>query len=236
MAIIEHFRKIKVLYIVIACGILASIPSVYFFTKYREAQQRLTNPQYAVAAEVKDIVARVSKLMVLPADEEPTLASITDKDKLRSQPFFMNAVNGDKVLLYMKAKKAILYRPSENKIIEVSPMTITSNATASGELTPTGQPTASRFILWNGTTKIGVATRYEVELKNKFPKATVVDVDNAKLKDYTQSFLISLTKAKEQEALTIAQTLGLPVKPMPSGEATPAASADFLIILGTDKK
>lgn len=51
-------------------------------------------------------------------DETPTIATVSDITKLQGQPFFAKAQNGDKVYVYSNAKKAILYRPSENKIIE----------------------------------------------------------------------------------------------------------------------
>ncbi|PIR80160.1 MAG: hypothetical protein COU25_01495, partial [Candidatus Levybacteria bacterium CG10_big_fil_rev_8_21_14_0_10_35_13] len=69
----------------------------------------------------------------------PTIATITDKSQLSTQPFFNNAVDGDKVLVYANAKKAILYRPSTDKIIEVAPVNITSPSVSP---TPTATPSA----------------------------------------------------------------------------------------------
>jgi len=77
-----------------------------------------------VQAEVDVLVAEVDRLIALPTDEKPTVATITDVDKLKDQNFFKNAVNGDKVLIYTNARKAILYRPSENRIIEVGAVNI----------------------------------------------------------------------------------------------------------------
>ena len=62
--------------------------------------------------------------MVLPKDETPTLATVSDPEKLKDQRFFVNAVKGDKVLVYSLAKKAILYSPSLDKIIEVAPVNV----------------------------------------------------------------------------------------------------------------
>lgn len=68
----------------------------------------------------KDIIESVGKLMVLPT-EEPTIATVSDPESLKGQPFFMNAKIGDKVLIYSTAGKAIIYRPSINKVIEIAP-------------------------------------------------------------------------------------------------------------------
>ena len=72
----------------------------------------------------ESIVARVGKLILLPIDEEATIATVSDLQKLRDQLFFKNAKNGDVVLMYAKAKRAILFNPDLNKIIEVAPITV----------------------------------------------------------------------------------------------------------------
>jgi S1-C subfamily serine protease len=69
------------------------------------------------------LLKKVGKLYNLP-DEIPTVAVITDITLLGDQEFFDNGKNGDKVLIYSTAELAVLYRPSENKIIDVQPITI----------------------------------------------------------------------------------------------------------------
>ncbi len=82
----------------------------------------------AAQAEVDSLVAQVGKLIALPTDEKPTVATVTDATKVKDQPFFVNAKNEDKVLIYQKAQKAILFRPSENRIIEVGAVNINNQA------------------------------------------------------------------------------------------------------------
>lgn len=69
------------------------------------------------------VLEAVGKLVSLPQDEEPTVATITDLAPLEGQQFFKDAHIGDKVIVYKKAGKAILYRPSQNKIITAAPLT-----------------------------------------------------------------------------------------------------------------
>lgn len=90
-----------------------------------------TNKQSGVPSDDADaIVAAVGRIMLLPAGERPTLARVTNLDNLRGESFFDNAAIGDVVLMYKGALKAILYRPSENKIIEVAPISTSSPSTA----------------------------------------------------------------------------------------------------------
>ncbi|HVZ24207.1 MAG TPA: hypothetical protein VG871_24210 [Vicinamibacterales bacterium] len=85
-----------------------------------------TAEEQAAAREVQDIVARVGRLIELPEGETPTVATVTDPDKLADQPFFANAKKGDDVLLYTKAKKAYLYDPAADKLVDVAPITDTA--------------------------------------------------------------------------------------------------------------
>lgn len=89
----------------------------------------LSKGQVQAQAEVDALVAEVGELLALPSDEKPTVATITDVEKLREQAFFKNAANGDKVLIYTNAKKAILYRPSEKKVLEVGAVNIRQQET-----------------------------------------------------------------------------------------------------------
>lgn len=88
------------------------------------------NPQKAVQQQTNELINAVGKLINLPKGETPTVAAVTDAAQAKKQSaFFNDAQNGDKVLLYVKAGEAILYRPSTNKIILVAPLTFTNNST-----------------------------------------------------------------------------------------------------------
>ncbi|MFH1769342.1 MAG: hypothetical protein ABH833_01600 [Parcubacteria group bacterium] len=84
--------------------------------------------QTAADSEIAEILSKLSQLILLPEGEDPTMATVSDVEKLKDQPFFANAKNGDKILIYEKARKAILYDPVSNKIIEVAPISMDQNS------------------------------------------------------------------------------------------------------------
>lgn len=110
--------------------IIAVIPTIYFYTQNKNTTNKLNDLQNKsqTSATLDEVVKQVGKLVILPSGEQPTLATISDASKLQSQPFFANAANGDKVLVYNKAGKAILYRPSLNKIVEMAPLNPTNQS------------------------------------------------------------------------------------------------------------
>jgi len=76
-------------------------------------------------AQVKELIAKVSKLIILPTGEEPVVATINDAAALvKDQIFYKGAKNGDVVLVYQKASKAIVYSPERNIIVNVGPVVL----------------------------------------------------------------------------------------------------------------
>lgn len=70
-----------------------------------------------------DIVKAVANLIQMP-DETPSLATVSDLAPLGDQEFFASAQVGDVLLLFPQSRRAMLYRPSENKLIQVAPLTL----------------------------------------------------------------------------------------------------------------
>lgn len=109
--------------------VLLAILAVFFGFQYKQSQDdvaRLSNPEESAQAEIAEITEHISEIVTLP-DETPSLATVNDPGKLRDQTFFLQAAKGDKVLIYTEAKRAVLYRPSTEKVVEVSSVTITRN-------------------------------------------------------------------------------------------------------------
>ncbi len=114
----KNRKKIFVILAAFLTTLLISISFYYF----------LRNP----GANNVDAVERlVGRHYVLP-NEEPALATVEDKTKLNSD-FLRSAENGDKLLIYQKSKKVILYRPGIDRIIEVGPISIADTTGTSGQ-------------------------------------------------------------------------------------------------------
>ena len=117
LGVVKKWVNLVLVVVVIGAGSLA----YYFYNNYQDLK---ANPQKVAQQETKDLVAAVSKLMILPEGEDPTIATVADPEKLKDQAFFAKAQKGDKVLIYANAKKAVLYNPESNKIVEVAPLNI----------------------------------------------------------------------------------------------------------------
>jgi len=222
-------KNIQILAGLLMLGI-ASIPSLYFYNKYKAAQRLLQDSTQILQEEARLLQENVGKLILLPEGEEPTIMTVTDKEKLSGQEFFAHAKNGDKVLVYATAKKAFLYDPNANMVLEVGPLLDT---------TPTPGPDSSaeedklRVVIYNGTQETGVTTRIGRDLETKLPIISIVNNDFAEKRDYAQSTVIGLTDVGKQNVQNIALELNAGISSLPDGEISPS-NADILVIIGED--
>ncbi len=207
--------------------VLTAAVGGYLFYNYQSSQREISklkeNPQTVARQETDEVTAKVGALMDLPKNEQPTLATVTDINKLKNQQFFAEAQNGDKVLIYAQSSKAILYRPQTNKIIEVASVNLGQNQTPS--TTP-----KLRVALYNGSNVNGATAIAEKTITEKVANIEVVDKENAKNKSYAKTVVVDVSGNQQQAAQQLSQVLGASVGPMPTGEAKPQ-DADLLVIL-----
>lgn len=214
---------------IILIALVAAAGGGYYFMQYQKTQQLLKNPTLAAQVEVQQVLGAASQLMDLPKDEQPTVATVSDVKKLKDQPFFAKARNGDKVLIYTKAKEAILYDPAANKIVEVAPVNI---GAPSGAPTPT--PQIIKVAIYNGTAVTGLSTTTEKDLKDKINNIDVVSKGNAG-SQYVTTLVVDLTGGHQTTAASqLAALLHGTTGNLPAGELKPV-NADILIILGSSK-
>jgi uncharacterized protein YoxC len=194
---------ISVVLVVIALALAAL--TFYFFRQYQNIKK---NPNQVAQAEIDAVVANVSKIIDLPKDETPTLATVQDKDKLKDQPFFAQAQNGDKILIYTKSKKAIIYRPKDNILVNVGPIVIDPKTLpqlaivdAGGDVNNAVKKLSDKF-----TDNVAIASSTSAKNKNNVKQTVVLDI----------------TGKSGDLANQIAQELGGTVSnTYPAGEAVP---------------
>jgi hypothetical protein len=142
-----RFKKQWSLWLVVLILFIAAAgTAAYYIKRYHDSQQqvqKLSNPDTVAQLQNQQLISKVGSLTVLPSSETPTIATVTDITKLQGQQFFANAQNGDKVLIYTQAKKAYLYRPSANKIINIAPVNLGSGTSSTSGTTSTKNSSTS---------------------------------------------------------------------------------------------
>lgn len=185
----------------------------FYFKKYRDLKNNPVSADKAAQSEIDRTVSAVGKLYNLPKDEKPQVATVKDKDKLKDQAFFDKAENNDITLIYSTAKLAILYRPSTNKIVNVSSVSI--------------QNTPVVRVIGVEVDRLAVKKTLTESFKTD---VSVKDDTNAKA-SYTGVTVIDLTGKNTEVAKKLAAGLKGTVATLPAGEDKPTG-IDILIIAG----
>jgi len=77
--------------------------------------------------QVDTLVEKVGKLIVLP-NETPLVATVEDAAQLRAeQAFYKDVQNGDKLIIFPQAAKAIIYNEEANQIVNAGPIFVNND-------------------------------------------------------------------------------------------------------------
>jgi flagellar basal body-associated protein FliL len=215
--------------------LLAALGGLGFL--YMKEKNKEDSPTQEASEEAQQILEDVGKLILLPEDEEPTIATIKDIEALKAEnaEFYKNAQNGDKILIY--TQRAIIYDSDENRIINVAPIIRQPTPEAvepDTESTTTDEETPLTIELRNGSTTGGVTNTYEEQINNNLGEDySVTEKGNATMGGvYTGVVIYDLTGgAKSTLVQALADELGAIVETeFPSGERD--GSADVVVIIG----
>ena len=110
-------------FIVLAIVLASAYATYNAIITYPETFGLIKGPSI-IKKEEKALIAEISRTLNLPRDEEPTIATVSEPEKLKEQSFFKDSQTGDRVIIYQNSKKVILYRPSEKRVIEVGVVNI----------------------------------------------------------------------------------------------------------------
>ncbi len=220
--------KRKILIVLVALLVVAlGGASALSYIKWRDAERRLesfNDPAQYEKLQMERAQATIDalgKLMILP-DEKPTIATIVDVESLKKQnpEFYKNARNDDKILVY--PNKAIIYRESENIIVNVLPVvTVPRNNTAQG----------LQVEVIDGTDR-GDAFNTVKDRIAKLANGQVVDGGKADT-TYDKTVVYDISDGKKTEQIKkLASDLGYEYSDsIPAGIAS---QADTVVILGND--
>lgn len=219
----HRFAHFKLVAIIVVLVILAGLAVFYF------------KPLSSLIIKPQSTAQKVSRHMLVPEDEEPTVTDVSDPSKLEVQSFSGKAVEKDQILIYQKSQIAVLYRPSIDKIIAVLD-NFTANKEAEISEVPEEKPKNEEtkktlnFVVLNGTGTAGLAKKYQEIVKEKIAGSQIISIGDAKNKAVVKTFIVSLSG---QSSAEIASKLEIETGDLPADETKP--DADFIIIIGTDK-
>jgi len=225
----------KIVIILVLLALAAS--SVWYFLKYQDAKKQISilssleGQQEISKEEIEKVLKDVGKLILLPTNETPTVATIEDAQALaKDQAFFAEAQNGDKVLIY--SDRAIIYSPERNVLVNVGPIYFQDQATPTEEATGIDEEEVTEaetmsLDIRNGSRTQGVAKSLEDKLSTN-DDYSVASVGNASRLDYSETVLVNLGGG---DVSALEAELGVTaVSALPDGEEE--SSADVVIILG----
>ena len=101
--------KISVVLFVLCLGLIAA--TAFLYQKYQEAQNN-------EAFTATSLLETLSQTVELP-DEQPTIVTVNDKERLNNQILAERVENQDLLLIFNAAQRLIVYRPSNEKIIDM---------------------------------------------------------------------------------------------------------------------
>lgn len=200
---------------------VSTFAAVRFYDLYKTYEAKVPVSDKEAEKETNMLVSQLKKIMEVP-NETPVIATVKDKESLKQQQaFFAQAENGDKLIVFQAARKAVLFRPSVGKIVESGPLITT----------PTQQqPQTIKVAIYNGTNQDEAATKVEESIKKAAGASILTSLADAKTKDYAKTLVVDVTGNNKQSTEDVAKFLGAEVSTLPAGETAP--DADILIIVG----
>lgn len=127
-----------VLWVILGIVLLSSFGTAgYFYKKYQDVN---SDPKAAQEeknqVETDRVMVSLKKTLLITEADAPTVARVEDPEKLKSsnQEFYKDIQKGDYLIIF--PKRAIIYRESEDQIINVAPIINTSDLKSKEGTTP----------------------------------------------------------------------------------------------------
>lgn len=229
--LITYLVIVLVVSIAITIGIVRIVNGYWIWASEEKRQE----------VQVERTVAAVGKLILLPENEAPLVATIVDATTLeQEQAFYRGAENGDQLLIYGNSLRAILYSPERNIIVNVGPVEVPNEGSTVAqapedsnvdEEAPLPQAEVLTIDIRNGSGEDGAASELAAALDEE-EGYLVQSVTDAARTDYRATTIINQTNGEKEALVSIfVERIGGTVSTiLPSDEAE--SDADIIVIIG----
>ena len=176
--------------------------------------------------EIQKVLRQLSSHIILPS-ETPSLATVKDPTQVK-EAFLKQSKIGDKVLIFSKTGKIILFRPSINRIVDVGSVVIDPSLS---------EAKGARVVIRNGSKFAGAADTASAKLKQIYPNIATVTIEDASRTTFEKTIGIDLSSDQKflEFSTAAAQLFGGQAGIIPLGESK-TQNVDILIIIGNDFK
>lgn len=133
--------SVKTVLTIVVIALLAGVAAFFYLDAQNAKQQTPEATQARNQEETERVVSGLGQILLLNSEAEPTVARVEDPSKLQesNRDFYKDVQVDDYLVLY--PQRAVIYRESENRIINIAPIINASQLTQTQEEQST-QPAA----------------------------------------------------------------------------------------------
>ena len=114
----------------VGLALVGLVSTFVFYQKYQDVKSDPSSAQKAQnSAETKRVLDKLKQVLRVDETEAPTVARVEDPAKLQkaNAEFYKNVQKGDYLVIF--PKRAIIYRESNNQLINIAPIINTNGTT-----------------------------------------------------------------------------------------------------------
>ncbi|QQS69279.1 hypothetical protein IPP75_05170 [Candidatus Saccharibacteria bacterium] len=114
----------------VGLALVGLVGTFVFYQKYQDVKSDPSSAQKAQnSAETKRVLDKLKQVLRIDETEAPTVARVEDPAKLQkaNAEFYKNVQKGDYLVIF--PKRAIIYRESNNQLINIAPIINTNGTT-----------------------------------------------------------------------------------------------------------
>lgn len=142
----KNFNSGKLSKIIVAIVLIVAVSAAgYFYKQYQDVKKDPKTAQVEKnKAETQRVLDKLKAAILVTESDAPTVARVEDPEKLKSSnpDFYKDILKGDYLIIF--PKRAVVYRETNNQIINIAPIINTADLQKKQEETKnTTQPAAT---------------------------------------------------------------------------------------------